>query len=270
MSILTSNADMIAEAAEHLARHDSHGYSQPNRAGSGGVEWLQFSDGTWYKLHTGDYDCSEMVRSCVAAADLIPWDYWGSYMWTGNEAEILYGAGFTDAPLNDLRRGDVLYMPGHTGVYLGDGWMADAHGDEYGDIYGPNAGDQTGREIEIRSVWSCGWSRAYRAPEDDMTDAQIEKLADLVMHRVWEYIWTGDEHYPPMPHGLTHNPYNMLRCMPQLVAQYQWDKDETEMPEGMTRNQYDKARASVVMLNDLAEHMDAIEDKLDQLLDMNE
>lgn len=211
MATLTSNADMIAEAAEHLARHDTHGYSQPNRAGSGGVEWLQFSDGTWYKLHTGDYDCSEMVRSCVAAAGLIDWDYWSSYMWTGNEAETLYGAGFTDAPLGDLERGDVLYMPGHTGVYLGGGLMADAHGDEHGDIYGPSAGDQTGREIEVRGVWSCAWTRAYRAPEESMTDQQIDKLADVVMHRVWEYIYRGDGRLPDPGHGDVPNTYNYQR-----------------------------------------------------------
>lgn len=267
MAILTSNRDMIAEAAEHLARHDEHGYSQPHRAGSGGVEWLQHSDGTWYALHTGDYDCSEMVRSCVAAAGLIDWDYWSSYMWTGNEDAVLRGAGFERVPLDSLERGDVLWMDGHTGVYLGAGLMADAHGDEYGDIWGPSVGDQTGREIEIRSVWSCGWTRAYRAPEDDMTDEQIAKLADVLTHRVWEYIWTGDNHFPAMPHGLTHNPYNLLRTMPELVAEYTWAGDETEMDDDLSRNVYDKPRQILRDVRELAEKIDELNDKLDGLIE---
>ena len=161
---MITHAEAIAQCAEHIAAHDAHGYSQPNRAGWG-EETLAFSDGTPYSISWGDFDCSEMVRSCVAAAQLVDHDYWASYMWTGNEDEVLRGAGFTTVPLADMRRGDVLWKPGHTGVYLGGGLMADAHGDEYGGIDGPNEGDQTGREIEIRSVWSCGWERCYRAPD---------------------------------------------------------------------------------------------------------
>ena len=100
-----------------------------------------------------------------------------------------------------------------------------------------------------------------------MTDEQIAKLADVLTHRVWEYIWDGDDYFPAMPHKLTHNTYNLLRCMPELVAEYQWEGDRTEMPEGMTRNMYDKARASVVLLNELSERLDAIEGKLDALMD---
>ena len=159
---MLSYADMIAEVAEHLAEDDSHGYSQPNRAGDGGVEQVLLSDGTVVAVHTGDYDCSEMVRTCVAAAGLLPWDYWESYMWTGNEAEILEDAGFAEVDLWSLRRGDILWKTGHTAVFLGGGLMADAHGDERGGISGPSQGDQTGAEIEIRPVGCCSWSRAWR------------------------------------------------------------------------------------------------------------
>lgn len=34
---MLSVADTAAELAEHAARHDAHGYSQPNRAGVGTV-----------------------------------------------------------------------------------------------------------------------------------------------------------------------------------------------------------------------------------------
>lgn len=159
---MLSYADMVAEVAEHLARDDSHGYSQLNRAGDGGVEEVVLSDGTPVYVHTGDYDCSEMVRTCVAAAGLLDWDYWSSYMWTGNEADVLEGVGFVEVDLWGLQRGDVLWKTGHTGVYLGGGLMADAHGDERGGIDGPSQGDQTGAEIEIRPVGCCSWRRAWR------------------------------------------------------------------------------------------------------------
>ena len=170
---MLSYKNIIAEVAEHLAEDDSHGYSQPNRAGTGGVEVICLSDGTLVSIHTGDYDCSEMVRTCVAAAGLIDWDYWSSYMWTGNEDSVLREAGFirVEYDPDKLLRGDILWKTGHTGVYLGNYMMADAHGDEYGGITGPNTGDQTGYEIEIRSVWNCSWDRAYRYAGEERDSA---------------------------------------------------------------------------------------------------
>lgn len=158
---MISYAEAIAQCAEHIAAHDSHGYSQPNRKGYGS-EQLKFADGTPYAVHRGDYDCSEMARQCAEAAGLLSPD---SYMWTGNEDAVLKSAGFEVVPLGEKRRGDILWKTGHTGIYLGDGLMADAHGDERGGIDGPSEGDQTGREIEVRSVWSCSWQRCYRPPE---------------------------------------------------------------------------------------------------------
>lgn len=163
-----SYAEKIAQCAEHIARDDSHGYSQPNRKGWGS-EGLKFSDGSAYSVHRGDYDCSEMARQCAEAAGLLSPD---SYMWTGNEDSVLTGAGFARLPYSpsNLQRGDILWKTGHTGVYLGGGMMADAHGDEVGGIDGPTEGDQTGREIEIRPVASCRWETTYRPPSDGTAD----------------------------------------------------------------------------------------------------
>ena len=162
MSRLTYQ-DMIAESAEHYANHDVHGYSQPNRAGDGTVEYLTYSDGTPWKARGGDKDCSELVRACVAAAGLLPWGYWDSYIWTENEYDVLTSAGFVRLPFDwyDVQRGDILWVKGHTGVALGNGLQADAHGDEYGGLSGPNEGDQTGHEIEVRDLqWY--WTYTYR------------------------------------------------------------------------------------------------------------
>lgn len=158
---MISYAEAIAQCAEHIARDDTHGYSQPNRKGYG-TEELTFSDGTKYYIHHGDYDCSEMARQCVESAGLLSHD---SHMWTGNEHDVLTSVGFSVVPLSDRTRGDILWKPGHTGIYLGRNYMADAHGDEWGGITGPTQGDQTGSEIEIRPYGSCSWTRCYRPPQ---------------------------------------------------------------------------------------------------------
>ena len=165
---LLTYQEMMAEVGEHIALHDAHGYSQTNREGDGTVEHLTFSDGTPYKIHGGDYDCSEDMRMCVAAVGLVPWGYWDSYMWTENEDEVLTSHGFKRIPFDweTTQRGDILWVKGHTGIALGAGLQADAHGDEYGGITGPNQGDQTGHEIEIRDLqWYWTWTYRYVGPQ---------------------------------------------------------------------------------------------------------
>lgn len=163
-------AEKIAQTAEHIATHDAHGYSQPNRAGNGTVETITFSDGSTAQIHGGDYDCSEDSRMCAAAASVLPWDYWESYMWTGNEYDMLTTHDFVclDFDWHEVQRGDILLVDGHTGVALGDGLQADARGDEYGGIDGPNEGDQTGHEIEIRDLqWYWTYMFRYVGPEHE-------------------------------------------------------------------------------------------------------
>lgn len=157
-----SVAERIAQCAEQIAADPQFGYSQPNRAGSGS-KTIKYSDGTTYAIRGGDLDCSEMVRRCVNAAlgrEAI------GYMWTGDEDAKLRAQGFERMAYSasEVRRGDVLWVSGHTGVALGGGLQADAHGDEYGGITGPNGGDQTGHEVEVRSLRS--WAYAYRYASD--------------------------------------------------------------------------------------------------------
>ena len=153
--------ERIAQVAEHFARHDSHGYSQPNR-GTGGTERVTLSDGSTVTVTSSDVDCSEMVRQCVNAA--LSGNYRApiAYLWTGNEDEELRAQGFVRMAYDParVRRGDVLWVKGHTGVALGNGRQADAHGDEVGGITGPRRGDQTGREVEVRDLRS--WTYIYR------------------------------------------------------------------------------------------------------------
>ncbi len=159
---MLSVPERIAQIARHIAAHNAHGYSQNNRAGDGTTEQVTLSDGSKVLVHGGDYDCSEMVRVCVNAALSGTYRSPISYMWTGDEDSKLKAQGFTRMgyAASKVRRGDVLWVSGHTGIALGDGLQADAHGDEYGGITGPNKGDQTTHEVEVRSLRS--WSYIYR------------------------------------------------------------------------------------------------------------
>lgn len=118
------------------------------------------------KVHGGDYDCSEAVRMCYAAAGVLHWDYWKSYMWTGNEPETLLSRDFVKVPVSaasNMRRGDVLLKTGHTEMYLGSGIQAGARGDERGGIgHGARKGDQTGYELAKSSYRQGQWEQAFR------------------------------------------------------------------------------------------------------------
>lgn len=156
-------AERTAQVMEHIAEHDSHGYSQPNRSGDGTIETVSLSDGSYVSIHGGDYDCSESARVCVNCAltgrSAAPIEY----MWTGNEDEELRANGFVRFVFDSdkVQRGDVLWVSGHTGIALGKQLQADAHGDENGGITGPRQGDQTGHEVEIRSL-RYTWTYMYR------------------------------------------------------------------------------------------------------------
>lgn len=109
-------------------------------------------------IHGGDVDCSELVRMCYRAVEVLPY---GSYMWTGNEVSLLKSHGFKERSLSSPQMGDVLWRSGHTEIYLGDGMEGGARVSETGGINGKK-GDQTGKEI-TRSTYDRGhWSKLLR------------------------------------------------------------------------------------------------------------
>lgn len=154
----------LAECMLHLVTHDAHGYSQPAREGDGAMETVTLSDGTPVRLPGGDKDCSEAIRACLAGLGLVAFGYWESYMWTGNEDEVLRGAGFTEVPLSQAGEGDVLWMPGHTEMCVAvGGKLMDAgfRRSETGGIDG-EPGDQTGAESMYSAHPAYAWERCYR------------------------------------------------------------------------------------------------------------
>lgn len=109
-------------------------------------------------IHGGDYDCSEAVRMCYRAVGVLPY---GSYMWTGNEIELLTAHGFKVRSLSSPKVGDVLWREGHTEMYLGDNMQGGARIAETGGINGAK-GDQTGREITRSAYKPSSWSKLMR------------------------------------------------------------------------------------------------------------
>lgn len=110
-------------------------------------------------IHGGDYDCSELVRMCYRAVDVLPY---GSYCWTGNEVALLTSHGFKERSLSSPQVGDVLWRSGHTEIYLGDGLQGGArHGDYAGGLNG-RKGDQDGTEVTKSKYRASDWSKLLR------------------------------------------------------------------------------------------------------------
>lgn len=168
-------AEAAAQVMEHICNHDAHGYSQPKRAGDGTTETITLSSGEKVLIHGGDYDCSELVRMCYAAAGVLEWGYWASYMYTGNEHEVLTSHGFREIAVQaaeDMERGDVLWMPGHTEMYLGNGKRGGARGSYEWDGISGRQGDQSGREVRIDTYVPSIWTKAYRYFGPEKNDQQ--------------------------------------------------------------------------------------------------
>lgn len=135
--------------AEAIALDDSHGYDQVDR---------------WGKPN---YDCSGLVIRCLEEAGIPAKSSGATY--TGNMPEVLPKIGFKDvvksvdlATGSGMIRGDVLLGNGHTAFYCGNGKLVHASINEKGTVTGGKSGDQTGREICIRSYYNKPWIHVYR------------------------------------------------------------------------------------------------------------
>lgn len=137
-----------------LANNPKHGYDQDNRWGP-------------------DYDCSSAVISAWQAAGVPVKSKGASY--TGNMKSVFISCGFKDvrSSINlsngsGLKRGDVLLNTvTHTAMYIGNGQIVHASINENGTTTGGKTGDQTGKEICIRSYYNKNWDCVLRYMNDN-------------------------------------------------------------------------------------------------------
>lgn len=145
--------DKAVAYAVNIANDNSHGYDQAHRWGE------------------PDYDCSALVIDSYEKAGLKVKEAGASY--TGDMMKSFVKAGFNNvtAGVNrttaeGLKAGDVLLTPGkHTAMYIGDGKLVQASINEKRTTKGGKPGDQTGKEIAVRSYYDFPWSYVLRYPE---------------------------------------------------------------------------------------------------------
>lgn len=136
---------------EKIANDNSHGYDQIYR-------WNE----------RGDYDCSSLVITAWEQAGVPVKSSGATY--TGNMYNVFLKNGFVDVTsqvnLNNgsgMKRGDVLLNHvHHVAMYCGNGMEVEASINERGGATYGTPGDQTGREILIRSYRNYPWNSILR------------------------------------------------------------------------------------------------------------
>ena len=132
-----------------LAKDESHGYDQIYRWGP-------------------DYDCSSAIITAWEQAGVPVKSRGATY--TGNMYHIFKQCGFHDvtSTINlssgyGLQYGDVLLNTvSHTAMYIGNNQIVHASINERGKAIGGESGDQTGKEICIRSYYNKPWNYVLR------------------------------------------------------------------------------------------------------------
>lgn len=144
-----------------IANDSTHGYDQTNRWGP-------------------NYDCSALVITAFQQAGIKVKSEGASY--TGNMYSVFKKCGFKDVTKDinvksgsGLKRGDVLLTPyNHTAIYIGNGKLVHASINEKGTVSGGKSGDQTGKEICVRSYYNHPWTYVLRYPETStVTDKKV-------------------------------------------------------------------------------------------------
>lgn len=149
----SKNQEIIESAIEwavSIANDDTHGYDQTNRWGP-------------------DYDCSSLVIQAYENGGCPVKTNGASY--TGDMVAVFKECGFEDVTSqitlssgSGLKKGDVLWVNGHTEMYIGDGNIVGAHINENGEVTGGATGDQTGSEISVRTYYNYPWTVVLRLP----------------------------------------------------------------------------------------------------------
>lgn len=170
-----SKIEKYVEYMLQVANDNRHGYDQVHRWGP-------------------DYDCSALVITALEQAGIPAKTKGATY--TGNMKPVLLSIGFSNviSTVNTttgagLLRGDILLKQnGHTAVYIGNGQLVHASINEKGTIKGGKTGDQTGKEICVRSYYNKPWDSVLRYTEYNKENNN-KKDADTVAREVIAGKW---------------------------------------------------------------------------------
>lgn len=138
----------------NLANDNSHGYDQVYRWGP-------------------NYDCSSAVITAWETAGVPVKSKGATY--TGNMRGVFLNCGFSDVTSSvvlsngsGLQYGDVLLnTSSHTAMFIGNNQIVHASINENGTAKGGQTGDQTGKEICIRSYYNKPWNNILRYTGED-------------------------------------------------------------------------------------------------------
>lgn len=181
---MSNVSEAASEVMWHLVTHSAHGYSQPNRHGTGGPNTGDYSAPggevidvpNWGKvrIHSGDYDCSEAAIDCYGFLGIPV----GGATYTGNERQGLTSTWlFTAYPAGSVtpKDGDILLRDGHTEMVINGGrWQAGFRRSENHSITG-RTGDQDGGESTYSPLDMSRWTWIIRYTGPDKTGpAQAE------------------------------------------------------------------------------------------------
>ncbi|MFP3156022.1 peptidoglycan-binding protein [Lachnospiraceae bacterium ZAX-1] len=164
--------DLAVRWAIAVAKDDSHGYDQ------GGHRTFTTDAGDLSGL---DYDCSSLVISAFQQAGVPV--YSGGASYTGNMRSVFLKTGFSDVTSkislstgSGLIYGDVMLHEGHhTAIYIGNSQIVHASINELGKITGGKIGDQTGKEICVRSYYNHPWNVVLRYTVESATKTEDAK-----------------------------------------------------------------------------------------------
>ena len=153
-----SKVETYTVNAINIANDNTHGYDQEHRDGP-------------------DYDCSFLVNKVVREAGIPIKATWTGNMlddYLANGFYIPYGVNFATGA--GLKRGDILLTHDskhqHTAIYIGDGQIVHASGNEFGGVTGGLSGDQTGREICVTDYFNLPWTYVFRYSEEEVITAE--------------------------------------------------------------------------------------------------
>lgn len=137
------NIEKAVQFMVDIANDNKHGYDQTHR-------------------NSPDYDCSSLVGTALnkAGFNVSP------YSWTGNLRKQLLACGFKEVPVYGAReRGDIFLSESrHVVMCVDSKTIVHASINENGKTTGGKKGDQTGKEICLRSFYipSYGWDYHFR------------------------------------------------------------------------------------------------------------